>query len=62
MRGVEDEDETGNFEVTATTTPAAGGKKSKPQLLFSKQKGQGFCDSKMKVDALVRKIEKLRVS
>ena len=57
MRGVADEDETGNFEVTAAVLP--GGER---RLLFSKQRGMGFCDKPQKLDALVRRIQALRVA
>ena len=51
MQANPDEDDTGNFEVTV---------KSSGKLLFSKQRGMGFCDSKVKQNKLFAAIEKLR--
>ena len=46
-----DDDDTGNFEVTVKGTG---------KLLFSKQRGMGFCDSKIKQNKLFAAIDKLR--
>ena len=67
MRGLEDEDETGNFEVTATVILPVGttharslGVKPSTELIFSKSRGMGFCEGRRKIDALVRRLEELR--